>query len=57
MITIEECRKILSQNGGNYSAQELETILAFLRDLADISLNEYRKRYGKSDIICPGIDR
>lgn len=57
MITIEECKRILSQSGGSYSEQELEAILALLRDLAEISLNEYRKEHGKSNIICPGIDR
>jgi hypothetical protein len=51
MITIEECRKTLSQEAESYSPQELENILEFLKILSDISLNQYRRSHGESNFI------
>jgi len=56
MITIEECKKTLLNSGKSYSTKELEKILEFLKDLADISLNEHTKNDGKSNNVHPRIN-
>jgi hypothetical protein len=57
MITIEDCRKTLNQNGQNYTTQELEKILEFLKNLSEFSLNQYRNSYGKGSNLHPCFNR
>jgi hypothetical protein len=57
MITIEDCRKTLNQNGPNYTTQELEKILEFLKNLSEFSLNQYKNRHGKGSNLHPGFNR
>jgi len=53
VIKLEECKKIFDQFNENYSEVELEFILQFLNDLADIALSEYNTSYEKGNSIYP----
>jgi hypothetical protein len=57
MITIEECKKTLQQDGNEYSTEDLENIQGFLRNLAEIAIKEYQKKNGKGDFIYAGKHR
>jgi hypothetical protein len=56
MITHKECFEFLKKFGKNYSEKDCEKILDILKNFADIAVNEYFLKNGKSDNIYPGID-
>ncbi|MBN1181058.1 MAG: hypothetical protein JXB49_02145 [Bacteroidales bacterium] len=57
MITVDECSKTLSQNGKEYSRQEIESILEFLNNLAKVAIEDFFKRHGKGSNIHKGEHR
>jgi hypothetical protein len=56
MITIEECKRILNNCEKEYDDEEIEKILVFLNELADIALQQYSSNNGKSYFIYSSID-
>lgn len=45
MLTISQCRKILSENGGgNYTDEQIEKIREFLYKFAALELEMYKQR-------------
>lgn len=58
-MTIEECRKILKENGESHSAEEAKEIMVYLDNFVTLSWEEYqlKKKLNESDNIYPCIDR
>jgi hypothetical protein len=61
MISIAQCRKILNQNGNNYSDEEIKKIRDFLYFIAEIEYEnfkktEFKKNEKASTPLHPGIN-
>lgn len=56
MISHGECLKILAKYGTRYKDQEIDAILGFLKNLADIALNDYYMKNGKGDSLHQGFN-
>jgi len=44
MLTIKECKKILSKHRENYSDQQIESIIKLLTIFAEIDLNHLKQK-------------
>jgi len=49
MLTIEECKRILSRNGKKYSDSEIEQIRDFLWEIAQIDVKNLEKPDANED--------
>jgi len=56
MISVDECKKILDRNGKKYTDDEVEQIIEFLWNLAEIEVKtiEINNFYEDSNINEPG---
>ncbi len=56
MLSLEKCKDILEQNGGNYSTEEVKKIRDFLYGFANFETQELqrKKQVDESSNIQPG---
>lgn len=58
MLSVDTCKKILEQNGGEYSLEEVKIVREFLYNFAMLGFQEYQKQIkpDESNNIYTGIN-